>query len=52
MATDINNNFDLESDAISEVYGMKFGLVVSTWNKNITAREAIISAVLTRSKNL
>ena len=36
MATDINNNFDLESDAISEVYGMKFGLVVSTWNKNIT----------------
>ena len=36
MATDINNNFDLEPDAISEVHGMKFGLVVSTWNKNIT----------------
>lgn len=36
MATDINNNFDLEPDAISEVNKMKFGLVVSTWNKNIT----------------
>ncbi len=36
MATDINNNFDLESDAISEVHGIKFGLVVSTWNKSIT----------------
>lgn len=36
MATDINNNFDLEPDTISEVNKMKFGLVVSTWNKNIT----------------
>ena len=36
MATDINNNFDLETDTISEVNKMKFGLVVSTWNKNIT----------------
>ena len=36
MATDINNNFDLEPDAISEVHEMKFGIVVSTWNKNIT----------------
>ena len=36
MATYINNNFDLGSDAISEVHAMKFGLVVSTWNKDIT----------------
>jgi len=36
MATDINNNIDLEPDAISEVNKMKFGIVVSTWNKNIT----------------
>ncbi len=36
MATYINNNFGLESDAISEVHAMKFGLVVSTWNKDIT----------------
>ena len=28
MATYINNNFDLGSDAISEVHAMKFGLVV------------------------
>ena len=36
MATHINNNFDLESDAISEVDKMKFGIVVSNWNNNIT----------------
>ena len=36
MATYINNNFDLGSDAISEVNKMKFGIVVSNWNNNIT----------------
>ena len=36
MATHINNNFDLGSDAISEVNKIKFGIVVSNWNNNIT----------------
>jgi len=36
MATHINNNFDLGPDATSEVNKMKFGIVVSNWNNNIT----------------
>ncbi len=31
-----NNNFDLEPDNVSKVKEMKFGIVVSNWNKNIT----------------
>ena len=42
MATHINNNFDLESDAISEVDKMKFGIVVSNWNNNITNNNLMI----------
>ena len=36
MASNIDNNFDLEPDILSEVKEMKFGIVVSNWNKNIT----------------
>jgi 6,7-dimethyl-8-ribityllumazine synthase len=36
VASNIDNNFDLESDILSEVKEMKFGIVVSNWNKNIT----------------
>ncbi|MFL2643590.1 MAG: 6,7-dimethyl-8-ribityllumazine synthase [Flavobacteriaceae bacterium] len=36
MASNIDNNFDLGPDILSEVKEMKFGIVVSNWNKNIT----------------
>ena len=36
MASNIDNNFDLKPDILSEVKEMKFGIVVSNWNKNIT----------------
>ncbi len=36
MASNTDNNFDLEPDILSEVKEMKFGIVVSNWNKNIT----------------
>jgi len=36
MVTHINNNFDLGPNATSEVNKMKFGIVVSNWNNNIT----------------
>ena len=36
MATNINNNFDLDSNNLSNIDKIKFGIVVSNWNKNIT----------------
>ncbi len=36
MATNINNNFDLDSSELSNIDNIKFGIVVSNWNKNIT----------------
>ena len=36
MATNINNNFDLDSNNLSNIDNIKFGIVVSNWNKNIT----------------
>ena len=36
MATNINNNFDLDSSDLSNIDNIKFGIVVSNWNKNIT----------------
>ena len=36
MATTINNNFDLDSNNLSNIDKIKFGIVVSNWNKNIT----------------
>jgi|TARA_X000001036_G_scaffold436963_1_gene481169 6,7-dimethyl-8-ribityllumazine synthase len=36
VASNIDNNFDLGPDILSEVKEMKFGIVVSNWNKNIT----------------
>jgi 6,7-dimethyl-8-ribityllumazine synthase len=36
VASNIDNNFDLKPDILSEVKEMKFGIVVSNWNKNIT----------------
>ncbi len=36
MATNINNNFDLDSSELSNINNIKFGIVVSNWNKNIT----------------
>ena len=36
MATNINNNFDLGSNNLSNIDKIKFGIVVSNWNKNIT----------------
>ena len=36
MASNVDNNFDLKPDILSEVKEMKFGIVVSNWNKNIT----------------
>jgi len=36
VATNINNNFDLDSNNLSNIDNIKFGIVVSNWNKNIT----------------
>ena len=36
MATNINNNFALDSSELSNIDNIKFGIVVSNWNKNIT----------------
>ena len=36
MATNINNNFDLDSNNLSNIDKIKFGIVLSNWNKNIT----------------
>ena len=36
MATNINNNFALDSSELSNIENIKFGIVVSNWNKNIT----------------
>jgi len=36
VATNINNNFDLDSNNLSNIDKIKFGIVVSNWNKNIT----------------
>ncbi len=36
MATKINNSFDLDSNNLSNIDKIKFGIVVSNWNKNIT----------------
>tara|TARA_B100000214_G_scaffold367386_1_gene337463 strand:- start:543 stop:1016 length:474 start_codon:yes stop_codon:yes gene_type:complete len=36
VATNINNNFDLDSSELSNIDNIKFGIVVSNWNKNIT----------------
>ena len=36
MTTNINNNFDLDSNNLSNIDKIKFGIVVSNWNKNIT----------------
>ena len=36
MASNIDNNFDLEPDILSEIKEIKFGIVVSKWNKKIT----------------
>ena len=36
MATNINNNFALDSSELSNIDYIKFGIVVSNWNKNIT----------------
>ena len=36
MATNINNNFDLHSSNLSNIDKIKFGIVLSNWNKNIT----------------
>ena len=36
MATNINNNFALDSSELSNIDYIKFGRVVSNWNKNIT----------------
>ena len=36
MATNINNNFNLDSNNLSNIDKIKFGIVVSNWNKNIT----------------
>ena len=36
MAININNNFDLDSNNLSNIDKIKFGIVVSNWNKNIT----------------
>tara|TARA_Y100000746_G_scaffold224886_1_gene227948 strand:- start:1260 stop:1733 length:474 start_codon:yes stop_codon:yes gene_type:complete len=36
VTTNINNNFDLDSNNLSNIDKIKFGIVVSNWNKNIT----------------
>ena len=36
MVTNINNNFDLYSSDLSNIDKIKFGIVLSNWNKNIT----------------
>ena len=36
MATNSNNNLDLDSKDLSNIDKIKFGIVVSNWNKNIT----------------
>jgi len=36
VATNIYNNFDLDSNNLSNIDKIKFGIVVSNWNKNIT----------------
>ena len=36
MATNSNNNLDLDSKDLSNIDKIKFGIVLSNWNKNIT----------------